>query len=121
MAAIVRARPSPSETEFVTPSDANLQVGFVVKEAGSKVPRHRHHELTRRIVGTSEVLIVREGRCEIDVYDDEGTLIATRELQADDVVILVAGGHGIRMHEKTVFLEVKQGPYPGVEQEKEVF
>jgi hypothetical protein len=35
-------------------------------------------------------------------------------------MIMVGGGHGFRMTEDTVLLEVKQGPYPGV-QEKERF
>jgi hypothetical protein len=33
---------------------------------------------------------------------------------------MVAGGHGYRMLEETVLLEVKQGPYTGVE-ERELF
>ena len=36
------------------------------------------------------------------------------------MLIAVAGGHGFRVFEDTVLLEVKQGPYPG-EAEKERF
>jgi len=35
-------------------------------------------------------------------------------------VLLVSGGHGFRQLEDTVFLEIKQGPYPGAV-EKEAF
>jgi hypothetical protein len=35
-------------------------------------------------------------------------------------MLMVAGGHGFRMLEDTVILEVKQGPYTG-EDEKERF
>jgi len=35
-------------------------------------------------------------------------------------MLMVTGGHGFRMLENTVFLEVKQGPYTGLE-EKERF
>ena len=48
------------------------------------------------------------------------TLIATRELATGDVMLMVGGGHGFRMLEDTVLLEVKQGPYTGVA-EKERF
>ena len=35
-------------------------------------------------------------------------------------MLMIDGGHGFRMLEDTVFLEVKQGPYTGVD-EKERF
>jgi hypothetical protein len=37
-----------------------------------------------------------------------------------DVLLLVKGGHGFRMLEETVFVEIKQGPYTGLD-EKERF
>jgi uncharacterized protein YjlB len=76
--------------------------------------------LERHIVGTPEVLVVRRGRCEADIYNEEQQLVATRELREGDILILVCGGHGFRMLEDTVLLEVKQGPYAGLK-EKEHF
>ena len=72
------------------------------------------------MVGTSEVLLLRRGRCEIDIYNDERELVATRELREGDITLMVGGGHGFRMQEDTVFLEIKQGPYTGMD-EKERF
>jgi quercetin dioxygenase-like cupin family protein len=120
LAYIVRAGTRPAATSFVTPAEHVQQVGFVVYPAGGEIPRHSHVPLERRIVGTPEVLVVREGRCEIDIYGEAHDHVATRELEAGDVMIMVAGGHGFRMLEDTVLLEVKQGPYPG-EREKERF
>ena len=57
-----------------------------------------------------------EGRCEMDVYDDERHLVSTHELGPGDVILMVAGGHGFRMLEDTTLLEVKQGPYTGLEE-----
>lgn len=117
---IIRAELNPEKTTFLTPPEFNLQVGYIVYPAGHEIPRHVHRPIERRIVGTAEVLIVRKGRCEIDVYNDDREVVATRELQAGDLMIMVGGGHGFRMLEDTVLLEVKQGPYPGME-EKERF
>ena len=64
--------------------------------------------------------MVKKGRCLIDVYDDDHDLIATGELHPGDVMLMVGGGHGFRMLEDTVLLEIKQGPYTGLE-EKEQF
>jgi hypothetical protein len=56
----------------------------------------------------------------VDVYNDQQELVATRELETGDIMLMVGGGHGFRMMEDTVFLEVKQGPYTGMD-EKERF
>lgn len=105
---------------FVTPDEANLQVGFIVYAAGGQIARHAHRPIERTIRGMSEVLVVREGRCEFDLYDDARALVATREVCRGDVLVLVGGGHGFRLMEDTVLLEVKQGPYLGAD-EKERF
>ncbi len=117
---IVRAELAPTETTFLTPDEFNHQVGLIVYPAGGEIRRHMHKPLERHVTGTSEVIIVRRGRCELDVYDDDRTLIATRELRTGDVMLMVHGGHGFRMLEDTVLLEVKQGPYTGLS-EKELF
>lgn len=117
---IVRHELAPDATTFVTPPDYKQQVGFVVYPAGGEVQRHLHLPLERHLVGTSEALFVRKGRCVVDVYDDAKELVASRAVKAGDLVLMVGGGHGFRMLEDTVFIEVKQGPYLDCE-EKERF
>jgi hypothetical protein len=69
--------------------------------------------IVRSVVGTAELLLVRSGRCIVDIYDDGRALVTSRQLETGDLVILMTGGHGFRMLEDTVLLEVKQGPYGG--------
>jgi hypothetical protein len=114
LAYIVRAAMAPASTTFVTAPELNQQVGFVVYPRGGEVARHLHLPVERSIVGTSEVIVVKSGRCELDVYDDQRALVATRELSTGDVMLMVGGGHGFRMLEDTILLEVKQGPYTTV-------
>lgn len=104
---------SPESTTYWTPNDATLQVGHVVYAAGTQIPRHAHLPVVRSIVGTGEVLLVQRGRCEVDIYDDAREVVTSRELSAGDILIAVAGGHGFRVLEDLVLLEVKQGPYAG--------
>lgn len=120
LALLASGSPDPGETTFPTPTELNLQVGFVVYPAGGEIARHEHRPVERHLVGTSEAIIVRSGRCEIDIYDGERRHVATRELGIGDVILIVSGGHGFRMLEDTVLLEVKQGPYTGLD-EKERF
>ena len=117
---IIRAEMKPDKTTFLTPQEFNLQVGFVVYPAQGEIVRHIHKPLERHITGTSEVLVIKKGRCEIDIYNDNRELVATRELRTGDILLMVGGGHGFRMLEDTILLEIKQGPYTGLE-EKERF
>ena len=109
-----------TETTFVSEPQDLLQLGFVVYGAGKSISPHVHLPVERRINGTSEFLWVRKGHCEVDIYDDNRTLVTTKELHVGDAILLLAGGHSFRMHEDTVLVEVKQGPYFGLE-EKERF
>jgi mannose-6-phosphate isomerase-like protein (cupin superfamily) len=120
LAYIIRGDLLPDKTTFLTPPEFKQQVGFVVYPAGGEIARHVHLPLERHLVGTSEVLVLRSGRCLIDIYGDDRQLVATRELRQGDIMLMVGGGHGFRMLEDTVFLEVKQGPYTGLD-EKERF
>ncbi len=115
---LIRADATADATEFFTPEDSAFQAGFVVREAGGQVIPHLHLPVQRRLRGTSELLLVRSGRCIVDIYDDDHALVASRPLGPGDAVLSVAGGHGFRMLEPTVLLEVKQGPYTGATEKR---
>src|SRR5512138_32679 len=117
---IIPASYQPDKTRFLTPPELAQQVGFVVYPQGGEIKRHIHKNNDRVINGASECLFIREGRCEIDIYGPAQELIATRALGPGDFVLMLAGGHGFRVLEKCTFLEVKLGPYLGVE-DKELF
>lgn len=120
LAVFIRASEHRDRTEFVTAPDQNMQVGFVVYRKGGEIARHFHKAVKRTLTGTAEVLFVQKGAAEIDVYNDAKELVATRTVSKGDTIVLAAGGHAFRMTQDTVFLEVKQGPYAGVD-EKECF
>jgi hypothetical protein len=112
LAFIIRAAATSASTSFFTEDTSVFQAGFVSFEGGSEVQAHVHLPVQRTIVGTCELLLVRSGRCLVDIYADH-RLVATRELNPGDAILSVAGGHGFRMLEDTVLFEVKQGPYAG--------
>lgn len=110
----------PSESEFLTPDDFGQQMGMIVYPAGGEVIPHVHLPVTRTVEGTSECIVVRKGRCEVDFFDSERRHVTTRSLKQGDILLLLRGGHGFRMLEDTVLFEVKQGPYMGTK-DKERF
>lgn len=113
LAYVIRQDVTSSKTEFFTSDDSTFQAGFVVYPEGGNILAHIHLPVVRQVVGTSELLIVRSGRCIVDIYTDDRRLVASRELLPGDAVLSVGGGHGFRMIEQTVLFEVKQGPYGG--------
>jgi mannose-6-phosphate isomerase-like protein (cupin superfamily) len=115
---VIRENIKPRQTTFITPSDSKQQVGFIVYPKGGVIARHIHRPLERHIIGMSEVLVVRSGHCQIEVYDEQESLVTVRDLYQNDVVIMVGGGHGFQIKEDTVLLEIKQGPYLGAEDKK---
>jgi len=117
---IIRAEYRPPETTFITSPDLAQQVGFVVYPAGGVIKRHLHKNVDRQNISGSEAFFAREGRLEIDIYDTQRSLLATRDLRAGDFVLMVSVRHGFRILEATVLLEVKLGPYGGA-QDKELF
>lgn len=120
LAHIIRSQARAEKTTFVTdPADA-FQLGFIVYPKGGRVPNHFHKPISRNINTTSEAILVRTGCCELDLFSDPQTFVATVSLNPGDIVLLLSGGHGFRMMEDCVLLEVKQGPYSGVD-EKERF
>lgn len=114
-ALVVRAGFEPASTTFITDKDQSQQVGFIVHNAGHAISRHYHRPLTRTVVGMSEVLILKSGRCTLFLYDDN-VLIGSVLLAKGDVAVILRGGHQFEMLEATTILEVKQGPYLGADE-----
>ena len=110
----------PDRTTFVTPHEANLQVGLIVKSAEQPVPRHRHKPVERNLIGTSEVLLVARGSGNVVFYDSFGDVVTQERFRRGDLIVLLEGGHALDFDEETVLVEVKQGPYPGTD-EKDLY
>jgi hypothetical protein len=113
VAYVIRSGATAATTSFITPDEASFQAGFVVYPAGGEVVPHVHLPVRREVTGTSELLFVRSGRCHVDVYGADRSLLVTRELGPGDAVLSLGGGHGFRMIEDTVLFELKQGPFIG--------
>jgi hypothetical protein len=68
------------------------------------------------VLVTQEVLFVRQGRICAHIFDISEKKVASVEVAAGDVIVLLHGGHGYDVLEDgTQVLEVKTGPYLGPE------
>jgi mannose-6-phosphate isomerase-like protein (cupin superfamily) len=110
---VLRKSERPGKTTFYSHPDDSQQVGHVVYQKGSRIPRHVHRAIKREIERTTEVLVVQSGACKCHFHDDVGHVILTAELGTGDVLCILDGAHSFEFLLDTVLLEVKQGPYLG--------
>lgn len=118
---IIRAAYRPDKTEFFTPGDYSQQLGIIKYPSGGKIKPHYHNRVTREVHYTQEVLVIRMGKVQINLFDHELETICSVVLSKGDVILLASGGHGFEILEDCEMLEVKQGPYNGVEADKTHF
>jgi mannose-6-phosphate isomerase-like protein (cupin superfamily) len=113
LACIIRVGYQKDGIEFFTPDDYSQQLAYMNRPKGYRIQPHVHNEVRRDVVMTQEVLFIRSGRVMVDFYDQERVHVCDVVLEAGDVILLAAGGHGFTMLEPSEMIEVKQGPYAG--------
>lgn len=114
--AIITSSNGVDSTTFFTDNKCPQQVGYIVKNKDDIIQKHYHKQITKTVIDMVEILYVISGRCLIDFYDCNQTFISNVEVNKNDLIVMLSGGHGFKMLEDTVFLEVKNGPYLGVEE-----
>jgi hypothetical protein len=116
IASVLKWVPNSNEkekTEFATKPHHSLQVGVLHRSAGTVIQAHQHLPAHKQVTGCQEILIIRSGCVDVDVYapDVANTYLGTRVLRTGDIYIQYCGGHRFHFHNDTQFVEVKQGPY----------
>lgn len=105
--------------KFFSPDGDYQQVGTWGYGAGKTLLAHSHNEVPRTVPWTQEVLYVRAGRIQAEIFDTRDTLVATLEAGAGDILVLLRGGHGYRiLDDGTQVLEIKNGPYVGADADR---
>lgn len=120
IAIIVRNEFNRPGVSFFSPFEFSQQLGILIHPVGHEVKAHVHNLIARDVRVTQEVLHVIEGKVEITLFTENKKYITSRLLSRGDTVLLAYGGHGIKILEPSKILEVKQGPYAGME-DKEFF
>ena len=117
---ILRASYQSGTISFFTPDEYSQQLGYLPHKAGNIIKPHIHKVNRREVLYTNEVLFLRSGKVKVNLYDPEKCFLGTEILLAGDTILLCGGGHGFEILEDTVMIEVKQGPYMGLD-DKERF
>ena len=96
-----------------------VQVGVWNYDEAKILQPHIHNEHEKISDRTAEVLYVIKGSVHADIYDETATLISELTINEGDILICLVGGHGYQiLEDRTIVLEVKNGPYFGPEQDR---
>lgn len=121
IAIVVRGVPPDDGIHFFSPPEFSQQLGLISRKKDYIIKPHIHKLVTRKVSVTQEVLYILSGRIEVMLYNKDKEKIKSLELKGGDTILLASGGHGIKFIEDSKILEVKQGPYSGVDGDKEHF
>lgn len=121
IAIILRSNYNSDNIVFFSPPDFSQQLGYLSHKKGSIIKSHIHRKIDRKVTLTQEVLFIKKGRILVNLYAEDKKYITARELSTGDVILLCSGGHGFKILEDIEMIEVKQGPYSGKGNDKEIF
>ena len=114
IAIIVRNHHSEDGIHFLTPDAYSQQLAYMHHKSGHMIEPHFHNIVPRTVHYTQEVLVIRTGKLKVDFYNEDQEKISDTVLSAGDVILLCAGGHGFEVLEEVEMIEIKQGPYVGL-------
>ncbi|NJN27897.1 MAG: hypothetical protein HC819_18940 [Cyclobacteriaceae bacterium] len=118
---VIRKELKVDKTTFFTPLDYSQQLGIIKYPKEGKIKPHYHNKATREVHYTQEVLLIRKGKVKVNLFDHKLEFLQSVILDEGDVILLASGGHGFEMLEDAEMLEIKQGPYSGVSDDKTHF
>ena len=113
IALILKADFEASGVHFFTPDNFPQQLAYMSHPKDKIISAHTHNLVSRQVLYTQEVLIVRKGSLEVCLYTSRKIFLTSIILGPGDLILLCGGGHSFRMLEDTSMIEIKQGPYPG--------
>ena len=113
MALIIKKDFDEEGVSFFTPGDYSQQVAFMHHPKGYEISPHVHNLNKREIFYTNEVLYIRKGTLQCDIYDCNKIFLCSYDLEAGDLILLISGGHGFTYKDEVEMYEIKQGPYSG--------
>jgi hypothetical protein len=114
-ALILRNNFKSESITFFTPDSLSQQLGYLPHKKGNIINPHRHNINKREILYTQEVLFLKQGKVKVNFYDSNHSYVGTEIVSQGDVILLCGGGHGFEIIEDSIMIEVKQGPYVGID------
>ena len=113
MAIVIPKDHQANGIEFFTKDEDYMQIACMGHPSGHIISPHYHNKFSRTVDYTCESLIIRKGVVKVTLYDDMQP-VHVFEVNEGDIITMYSGGHGFEIIEDVDMVEIKQGPYLGV-------
>ncbi len=113
---------TPGLISFTNDDEFLQVVAWGHYEKGKYLQDHWHKEFERSAMRTYEAVYVVKGAIEARIFKLDLTPVETFVVKQGEMLILLESAHGYTiLEEDTTVLEIKNGPFMGVEKDKEKF
>ena len=113
MAIVIKKDFKREGINFLTDDGFPLQLGINTYKKGDTIKTHVHQNRPITIDNVQEVILVKQGKAKVKLYDSQKAFLKSINLSAGDIIFFAGGGHGFEILDETTLIEVKQGPYLG--------
>lgn len=121
IARIIKEHDWVENLKFYTDDKDFVQVSTWNYNNGKHLKAHGHKIYERVSDKTNEVVFVKSGKLCVTLFSEEDEILETITLERGDILISYNGGHAYDiLEDNTQVLEVKNGPYPGLEKDKKI-
>lgn len=117
-ALVLRKGAEAKGVNFITPRNYPLQVGVQLRRKNELIKSHIHKSTKKEIKTIQEFIHIDYGRVKVSIFNENGEKISDIILNSGDSMLQVRGGHGFKVLKDTKLIEVKQGPYDSVKEDK---
>lgn len=90
----------------------------VTKDTSFRAHRHIPKPVNITQITAQESWVIISGKVRVTYFDLDDSILEKHVLEAGDVSVTLAGGHGYEILEDSQILEFKTGPYLGQELDK---
>ena len=119
IAIILRNGDCPPGLNFHNSNDDFIITSTWNYPKGKKSSTHTHLAGQRVANNVQEVVFLKKGKVLAKFYGQEDKLLKEVVLNGGDVAIILGGGHGFEaLEDGTQVMEVRNGPYLGIEKDK---
>ena len=99
---------------FFTEDKDIQQFGYMNHKKSHIIKPHIHKRQTRKLIYTSEVILILKGILRVDFYSVQKKYLFSKVIKEKDLIMLVHGAHGFKVIKDVQMIEIKQGPYDAV-------
>ncbi|MBS3072825.1 hypothetical protein J4477_03270 [Candidatus Pacearchaeota archaeon] len=119
LAIVVRSDYQKEGLNFFTDETHSFQIGIHDVKKGKRYRAHKSKPFKKlENLRANKIYLIQRGLARVDVYNNKNLKIVEIFLYGGDLILFIMGGHGITLMENTKMIEIKQGPYRGVDEDK---